>query len=1032
MKQVSIERIHLSLKASITPTVVSLALIAAIAPGGKAAVYDFNSGLPAGSIFQGSSGYGLGITNAGGSTNSGCIVLTRAISSTQIYGQWCITNDLANGAAITNFNVSFKLYVGRGSGGNAPVANPGGNGAVLHVGPTPTSQYTGSASSWGNGLDVTFRTYSAAPNTYGVNVEYNPSTGTNAPGAGTIIATNSCLRYFQTNGASDNFSEAATVGVVLSNAMLSVTITPTNGVTTNVYNNLVIPGFVPITPARMAFTAGSGAGAIQDAWIDDVNVTVNSAGTTNCAPPTAPTGLTATGGNAQIALGWTASAGASSYTVKRSTSSSGPYTNIASGITATSYTDSGLPAGTTFYYVVDAVNGCGPSGDSAYRGAATIPAAPSGLSATAGNTQAILSWNGSTGASSYNVKRSTTNGGPYTVLTNVMTTGFTNTGLANGTTYYYVVSALNGSGESGNSSQVSATPTGSTPISFVRASQNLVTTGGSSISTTLANNAGDALVVASRQGTDGTSISSVTDSAGNTYRLVNNSSSGTRESAVFVATNVVASSGNTVTCTFKSSLSSVEGIVVLEFANAAPLDGQRTSTNTGSVTSLSSGTITTTQSGDVLVYAVNTSVNESTWTAGGGYTIPANGSNARQAVEYFIAGAPGAQSTSVSWNASGSADGEYLALAPATTSGTNTPPSITTQPRSQTVNVGANVTFSVGATGTAPLSYQWRFNGGSISGATSSSYTKNNVQTSDAGNYSVVVTNAYGSVTSSNAVLTVNNTNTPGARWLGEDGTSLAAFNSEVNGVGQTHLAFSTWGSLLPNFSSCAAAITTNANDGGYTMWSMQASTNNAGILSAAFDSYLQTWAANAAADGRKFLLRFDHEFNGNWYVWGYGGGHNGNTPQNYAQAWIHVHNIFTAAGATNVYWVWCPNVGWSNDGAYPGDAYVDYVGMDGYNNNTPWLSFTSLFQSTYNAVTALTAKPVIVCETSCVESGGSKANWISSAFTNEIPSTMPLIIGVQWFNEGSFIIDTSPSALAAFQAVAGSPQWRATFNFDR
>ncbi len=83
-------------------------------------------------------------------------------------------------------------------------------------------------------------------------------------------------------------------------------------------------------------------------------------------------------------------------------------------------------------------------------------------------------------------------------------------------------------------------------------------------------------------------------------------------------------------------------------------------------------------------------------------------------------------------------------------------PTITSQPLSQTVNPGAAVTFTVGASGSTPLTYQWRFNGANISGATSSSYTKSNVQSTNAGNYSVVVSNLAGTATSANAVLTVN------------------------------------------------------------------------------------------------------------------------------------------------------------------------------------------------------------------------------------------------------------------------------------
>jgi Glycoside hydrolase family 44/Fibronectin type III domain len=88
----------------------------------------------------------------------------------------------------------------------------------------------------------------------------------------------------------------------------------------------------------------------------------------------------------------------------------------------------------------------------------TVPAAPTGLSATAGSAQASLSWNASTGATSYHLKRSTTSGGSYAIVATPAVTSYTDTGLTNGTTYYYVVSALNVAGESPNSAEASVTP----------------------------------------------------------------------------------------------------------------------------------------------------------------------------------------------------------------------------------------------------------------------------------------------------------------------------------------------------------------------------------------------------------------------------------------------------------------------------------------------------------------------------------------------------------------------------------------------
>jgi len=113
--------------------------------------------------------------------------------------------------------------------------------------------------------------------------------------------------------------------------------------------------------------------------------------------------------------------------------------------------------------------GCGASTGSTGSGASggtggntgTPPAAPSGLTATAGTGQVSLSWTATQGATSYDIKRSTTSGGPYAQIGTATTNSYVDSGLTNGTTYYYVVTASNRSGQSGDSNQASATPTGS-------------------------------------------------------------------------------------------------------------------------------------------------------------------------------------------------------------------------------------------------------------------------------------------------------------------------------------------------------------------------------------------------------------------------------------------------------------------------------------------------------------------------------------------------------------------------------------------
>src|SRR5919109_139848 len=190
----------------------------------------------------------------------------------------------------------------------------------------------------------------------------------------------------------------------------------------------------------------------------------NQASATPTAPPLAPTGLTATAmSSSQINLTWTASSGATSYNVLRSTTTGGPYTQIASGVAATSFSDTGLAASTIYFYVVQAVNSAGTRGNSNEASATTPlgpPLAPTNLTATAGDAQVSLSWTISDGATSYNVLRSTSSGGPYTQIAGgVSTTSYTDTTVSNGTTYFYVVQAVSSGGTSGNSNQAISTPT---------------------------------------------------------------------------------------------------------------------------------------------------------------------------------------------------------------------------------------------------------------------------------------------------------------------------------------------------------------------------------------------------------------------------------------------------------------------------------------------------------------------------------------------------------------------------------------------
>jgi Purple acid Phosphatase, N-terminal domain len=190
-------------------------------------------------------------------------------------------------------------------------------------------------------------------------------------------------------------------------------------------------------------------------------------GSTPQVAPTAPSGLVATAASSsQINLSWTdTSTNEANFIVGRSTSSGGPYTDIAVlGSNVTAYINTGLSAGTTYYYVVRASNSAGSSVNSAQASATTspgAPAAPSGVFVAAVSaSQIYIGWtDNSANEASFIVSRSTTAGGPYTdiVTTSANSTNFTDSGLSANTTYYYVVRARNSGGDSAYSAEDSIT-----------------------------------------------------------------------------------------------------------------------------------------------------------------------------------------------------------------------------------------------------------------------------------------------------------------------------------------------------------------------------------------------------------------------------------------------------------------------------------------------------------------------------------------------------------------------------------------------
>jgi len=182
-----------------------------------------------------------------------------------------------------------------------------------------------------------------------------------------------------------------------------------------------------------------------------------------------------------------------------------------------------------------------------------------------------------------------------------------------------------------------------------------------------------------------------------------------------------------------------------------------------------------------------------------------------------------------------------------------------------------------------------------------------------------------------------------------------------------------------------------------------------ADIYNHSYDQYLRAFAKQAAEWGHPFFLRFNWEMNGDWFPWAERA--NGNQPGDYVKAWRHVHDIFTAAGATNATWVWCPYAN-AKSGIgkfaryYPGDRYVDWTCLDAYNfaqnpvNPRPWQTFDALFYPSYLKLTRQIApdKPVMLGEIASNGPARQKAGWIRDMFSS-LSRNYPKVGALVWFD---------------------------------
>jgi hypothetical protein len=213
-------------------------------------------------------------------------------------------------------------------------------------------------------------------------------------------------------------------------------------------------------------------------------------------------------------------------------------------------------------------------------------------------------------------------------------------------------------------------------------------------------------------------------------------------------------------------------------------------------------------------------------------------------------------------------------------------------------------------------------------------------------------------------------------RYLGLDEpdapNSYAGIDHFAHAIGRQPNIVMYYSSWLEKFQ--VGFATSAAKRGAKTL--VQLGTGNiplASIASGRYDNYWRSYARDVRAFPIQVILSFDHEMNGYWYSWGY----RHTSPSTFVAAWRHIVTIFREEGARNVIWLWTINVTDALDNRipapapwWPGDSYVDWVGLDGYYYG-PTQTFASLFGPTIAAVRGLTRDPVIIAETGATLAAG-------------------------------------------------------------
>ena len=223
------------------------------------------------------------------------------------------------------------------------------------------------------------------------------------------------------------------------------------------------------------------------------------------------------------------------------------------------------------------------------------------------------------------------------------------------------------------------------------------------------------------------------------------------------------------------------------------------------------------------------------------------------------------------------------------------------------------------------------------------------------------------------------------------------------------------WGAA---FDKAAAARATGYGALYYLAWEPFGTTLGS-IAAGGSDRYVTSVAKSIRAFGGPVAISFGHEMNGNWYPWGT----RQSTPAEFVAAWRHIHDLFAAAGAANVVWIWNPNIVNPMPGVelapfWPGSAYVNWVGVTGYFATTGPDTFAGVYGPTIAEVRRFTGKPIIIAETA-VETGPDEVTAIRN-LVGGIEADGD-VIGFVWFDYDKDGVDWTLAGRPVARAAVAS-----------